>query len=34
MISILLIGSLRSPPLIRLRRTFSYAGGQNNLCLK
>ena len=30
MISILLIGSLRSPPPIRLRRTSPYAGGRIN----
>ena len=29
MISILLTGSLRSPPPIRLRRTFPHPGGQN-----
>ena len=31
MISILLIGSLRSPPPIRLRRTSPYAGGRIKL---
>ena len=30
-ISILLIGSLRSPPPIRLRRTSPYAGGRIKL---
>ena len=29
MITILLTGSLRSPPPIRLRRTPPYSGGQN-----